>query len=101
MKNVQKDIQSLGSIAIKIAQQGSEMMAYFVGAANMEEDQDTPGGGVTAGHTAACSKDAKKTMELETVSIMGQWCILNVSQDTLLSDAASVGPVLQIALHLE
>ena len=43
MKNVQKDIQSLGSIAIKIAQQGSEMMAYFVGAANMEEDQDTPG----------------------------------------------------------
>ncbi len=71
MKNVQKDIQSLGSIAIKIVQQGSETMAYFVEAANMEEAQATPGSWATAGHTVECSKDAKKTMELETVSTMG------------------------------
>jgi hypothetical protein len=28
------------------------------------------GGSATVGHTAACSKDAKKTMGLETVSTM-------------------------------
>ena len=38
MKNVQKDIQSLGLIAIKIAQKDSETMAYFVDTANMEEE---------------------------------------------------------------
>ncbi len=76
-------------------------MAFSVGVASMEEAQGTLGGGVMVGHTVACSRDVKKTMELETVSIMVPWCILNASQDTHTSDAASVGLVLQIALHLE
>ncbi len=78
------------------------MMACSVDSANMGEDQDMPGGGgLTVGHTVACSKDAKKTMDLETVSTMVPWCIPNANQDTHTSDAASVGLVLQIALHLE
>ena len=96
MINVQKVIRCSGLTAIKIAQQDSEMMACSADSPNMEEEQDTPGDGVMAGHTAACSRDARKTMELEIVSTMGLWYIPSASQAIPTSDAAFVGLILQI-----
>jgi hypothetical protein len=62
----------------------------------MEEDQDTVGGRAMAGHTMACSRDAKETMELETVSNIQLLCIQNASQALHLLAAVFVGLLLQI-----